>query len=178
MQDEEPFDFPFIEDERARAFMSSEAREIYRVLTRAEDLVPIFLRAHLFSESYLDRIVEAWLPRGDRVTEEARLSYIQKLRLVSAFDRLRDVEMSALSQLNALRNRAAHDPHFTISISDIDRVGRHVWGYEEWRAAHSTDLKVLATVMLAMLNAHLAATLYNIKYLKPPTGPSQGGHAA
>jgi hypothetical protein len=87
------------------------------------DPTMLVLRAHLFSENLLERLITFNLPRGDKVIESGNLSYHQKLVLIEALDRLPDSIISTLRNLNKLRNQCAHELDKKITDGDITRIG-------------------------------------------------------
>lgn len=89
-----------------------------------EDSVLLVLRAHLYFEYMLERVISAGLKRGDRFIEAGRPTYAQKLALVSAFDELNDSFITALRNLNKVRNKCAHERNKEIGIADVELIGR------------------------------------------------------
>lgn len=87
------------------------------------DPTMLVLRAHLFSENLLERLLTFKLPRGDKLIESGNLSYHQKLVLVDSLDCLPDAIISALRNLNKLRNQCAHELDKKITDGDVTRVG-------------------------------------------------------
>lgn len=101
-----------------------EYSEFHATCGGIEDPVLFILRAHLYTEYLLDRLILVMLPRGDRVLEMGNLSYAQKLSLVSSFDYLEDTEITALRNLNRVRNRCAHERQRQITFADLEIIGR------------------------------------------------------
>jgi hypothetical protein len=87
------------------------------------DPTMLVLRAHLFSENLLERLLTFKLPRGDKIVEGGNLSYHQKLVLVDALDCVPDPVVSSLRNLNKLRNQCAHELDKKITDGDITKVG-------------------------------------------------------
>jgi len=100
-----------------------EFEEYKSISANINDPVLLILRVHLYSEYLLERIIHATLKRGDRVLENGRLQYLQKLELAHSFDVIDDRCVAALRQLNKIRNRFAHELKMVITFSDIDRIG-------------------------------------------------------
>lgn len=88
-----------------------------------KDPTMLVLRAHLFTENLLERLITFRLPRGDKVIEGASLTYHQKLVVVDALDCIPDPVVSALRNLNKLRNQCAHELDKIITDGDVTRVG-------------------------------------------------------
>ena len=87
------------------------------------DPTMLILRAHLFSESLLERYITFKFPRGDKIIESGTLSFHQKLTIVDAFNELGDHVISSLRNLNKLRNQCAHQLDKKISDGDVLKVG-------------------------------------------------------
>ena len=102
-------------DKEYEAFKSAVGNE--------KDHTMMILRAHLYSENLLDRIISSLLPRGDRIIENGSLTYAQKVNLVDALDRLPDELISSLKNLNKIRNQCAHELSKEITEADVTRIG-------------------------------------------------------
>lgn len=87
------------------------------------DPVMLVLRAHLYSENLLERLILAHLSRGDKLLENGSLTYHQKLVLVEAVEGLPDSITSSLRRLNKLRNQCAHELGKKIVEIDITKMG-------------------------------------------------------
>ena len=93
-----------------REFLSHEAEPISRIL-----------RLHLVIEHYLHRYLEAANPSlGD--LERARLSFGQKLALADTEQMPIHLLVPGIRCLNSLRNRLAHDLHFSVSAFDLSPI--------------------------------------------------------
>jgi hypothetical protein len=103
-----------------------ELTEFNRTCGNIEDPVLLILRVHLYIEYMLERIIVANLRRGDRIIEKGRLTFVQKLVLVSSFDRVDDVYITMIGHLNSVRNRCAHERQKEITLSDIEQIGRPI----------------------------------------------------
>jgi hypothetical protein len=101
-----------------------ELNEYYDARGEINDPVLLILRVHLFIEYMLERIIIAGLCRGDRVIEKARLSFVQKLVLVSSFDNVPSEDITVIRNLNTVRNRCAHERKKEITMADIELIGR------------------------------------------------------
>jgi hypothetical protein len=110
--------------ERVGVLAGREAEAMTKELLAPGDLMVMVLRFHLFTESLLERLIAQRLPRPDRILERGRLSYNQKLLLVSAFDLVSDGVVHSLRHLNALRNKCAHRRGRTIGSEDIIQMGQ------------------------------------------------------
>lgn len=100
-----------------------ELKAFHDAVGAESDPTMLILRAHLFTENLLERLIRLSLPRGDKVIEAASLSYAQKLVLVEALEELPDAVASSLRGLNKLRNQCAHQLGRTVSDADVVRIG-------------------------------------------------------
>lgn len=100
-----------------------ELKTFHDAVGAESDPTMLILRAHLFTENLLERLIRLNLPRGDKVIEAASLSYAQKLVLVEALEALPDAVASSLRGLNKLRNQCAHQLGRVISDADVVRIG-------------------------------------------------------
>lgn len=93
------------------------------------DPTMLILRAHLFSESLLERLIPLKLRRGDKVIDNGSFTFAQKLVLAEAIDCLDDSITSSLRNLNKVRNQCAHELGRTITGADVTRIGSPVGKY-------------------------------------------------
>ena len=103
--------------------MDRELERFQSAIGSETDPTMLVLRAHLFSENLLARLLTFNLPRGDKVIDSGNLSYHQKLVIVDALDCVPDAIISSLRNLNKLRNQCAHELNKKITDDDIRRVG-------------------------------------------------------
>ena len=135
-----------------------EFAEYVKVSHSITDPVLLILRIHLYIEYLLERHILSKLARGDRILDAGRLSFGQKLCLVSSFNYLDDSLISGLRELNRVRNECAHELHKIISISDVDRIGRPFGTrYTKIRKEHGHDVFDALSSLLAGICGALAA---------------------
>lgn len=84
--------------------------------------VSMVLRGHLLAEYYIDQFIAIEIARGDIILDKG-FSFSQKLTIFKSLDIAESRVVDALSALNGLRNRCAHDMEYRISETDIDRIG-------------------------------------------------------
>ncbi|PYR73786.1 MAG: hypothetical protein DMF87_24740 [Acidobacteria bacterium] len=136
--------------ERILPLAAREAEDLKAALGAVDDISLPLLRFHLLAEQMLERIISGVLKRPDRILDEGRLTFAQKLSLVHAFDVVDDAAISALRRVNALRNECAHVKGKQISESDIDRIGQPLGkDYQDIKRANSRHLKQLLIFTLA-----------------------------
>lgn len=112
------------DDVRALEFQAFE-----RAIGNEADPTMLILRAHLFSESLLERLIPLKMRRGDKVIDNGSFTFAQKLVLVEAIDCLDDSVASSLRNLNKLRNQCAHELGRTITGADVTRIGSPIGKY-------------------------------------------------
>lgn len=93
------------------------------------DPTMLILRAHLFSESLLERLIALKLRRGDKIIDSGSFTFAQKLILAEAIDSLDDSIATSLRNLNKLRNQCAHELGRTITAADVTRIGSPIGKY-------------------------------------------------
>jgi hypothetical protein len=100
-----------------------EFERFQQAIGEENDPTMLILRAHLFSENLIERLIIFNITRGDKVIESGNLTYYQKLVLVDSLDCLSDSIISSLRNLNKLRNQCAHQLDKKITDSDVTRIG-------------------------------------------------------
>lgn len=128
---------------------NKEYQRFKQAIGTENDPTMLVLRAHLFSENILERIITQYLPRGDRAVENGNLTFNQKLVIVDAIDCLPDSIMSSLRNLNKLRNKCAHELDKSISNADITKIGSPI-GKEFTRIKRESefdDIRILKSLI-------------------------------
>lgn len=100
-----------------------EFHNFHRAIEQESDPTMLTLRAHLYTENLLERIILAKLSRGDKAVENGNFTYYQKLVLTESLESLPDNIVSSLRGLNKLRNQCAHELEKKISMGDIVKIG-------------------------------------------------------
>lgn len=86
-----------------------------------ESRVEVFLRGHLWIEHFLEKLLALKFERPEAVALD-RLTWMHKLNLCDGLGLLRNWEIPALSEVNRLRNRLAHDLAGELSRQDVDKL--------------------------------------------------------
>src|SRR6266542_454222 len=87
-----------------------DAYERYRgLMPKSQDITLLVLKGHLLLEEQLDFFLEEFA-RNPSLLQKARLTFLQKLRLMQAFTGLsmRDELSKFVEQANIVRNQLAH----------------------------------------------------------------------
>jgi len=134
------------------------------VVSTPNDPFATVLKTHMYTEYILERLIHSNLERGDRIIDEGRLTYYQKLMLVDSFNLLNDRFIKSLNKLNQLRNRCAHDLRKQIDFIDIEHIARP-WGKEltEWKTASGGDLSDFTIRTLSSICGRLAGETLKIE---------------
>jgi len=82
------------------------------------------IQFHLRAEQIIERILLVSLERGDKLLDNAGLSFHQKLCVIEALNVLDSRYVDALRKLNKLRNTCAHVNSEPINKQEIDKIGR------------------------------------------------------
>ena len=80
------------------------------------------LKAHLLIEYYIDHILAKNFPRGD-VLLKGRLSFSQKLTVLTALDIFSSKYHASIKGLNTVRNSCAHSLDYSVTEADVDKIG-------------------------------------------------------
>jgi hypothetical protein len=129
------------------------------------DPTMLVLRAHLFTEYLLERLITFKLPRGDKVIESGNLTYNQKLVLVDSLERLPDSIISSLRNLNKLRNQCAHELDKKITDSDVTRIGSTIGKkFSQYRKDAKFDHVVLLRSVINYICGYVTATCNEIEH--------------
>ena len=124
------------------------------LLRSKDDLTPMMLRVHLVTESLLERLIIAYLPKGSGLIEKGNLSYHQKLEVANSFEELDSLLIGALRQLNKVRNSASHSREASVNRAQIEQIGRPLGsGFTEIRREHGTNNEQFAMAMFAIIFA-------------------------
>ncbi|MFN4043989.1 hypothetical protein [Limnobacter sp.] len=142
--------------------------ELYRSAISGDPVATV-LRFHLLTEYYLEQLIRSLMPRGDRIIESANFSYAQKLCVVAATNEVEDDLVSALRNLNKLRNKCSHELHHKITASDLESIGSPLGkDWTEIKKEHAeveTRMNYLFGLISAFLTVELDAA--DAKLIKP-----------
>lgn len=111
------------EEERAvrEADLAKFRKEFDQLWAKDNDFLGLVLKCHLIVESYMTECLRVSLPGIDDF-EGARLSFAQKHHLLTGwtfgFPWIKD----AVRELNALRNKVAHNIHYEIRDTDLAKI--------------------------------------------------------
>jgi hypothetical protein len=145
--------------------MEIETKELSKIFVGdIEPLVQI-LKAHLYTENFLEKIILATLVRGDKIVENGNFTYHNKLLICESADVISDSLVSSLRNLNKLRNKFAHQLDMQISEADITRIGSP-FGKEftKLKKEHIGNNPLLFSSVLVMICAKLAIISYMLEH--------------
>ncbi|WGU96424.1 hypothetical protein QJQ58_09380 [Paenibacillus dendritiformis] len=109
----------FIEIEALWRFFK-EMLNKFELDTKGESHIQIVLRAHLYIENELNKLLNNALKHPEIIVNYMR--FVDKLRLVFAIGILPIDEMDVIKKINRLRNSFAHDLSFEINDSIIEEI--------------------------------------------------------
>jgi len=89
--------------------------------TKDDDLMGLVLKCHLIVEFYMTGCLPTSLPGIDRL-DEARLSFAQKHHLLTGWTFGFPWVKDAVGALNTLRNKIAHNIHYTVHEKDLQKI--------------------------------------------------------
>jgi len=144
--------------------VAREGKLFYSVCDPEQEPVLTILRTHLLTEHYLERIIALVLSRGDRVLSGGNLTYAQKVSLVESFDLLEDSLVQSLKNLNKVRNECAHEIHKTITLSEVESIGRPFGKrFTPNRREYADDVPKLLHYTLMMACAGMAGHIMTLE---------------
>jgi hypothetical protein len=152
-------------DDFEELFKQLEAKKFFGALGEETDLTMIVLRAHLYIENLLERIVLAKLRRGDKVIEGGNFTFNQKLIIVDALGCLPDNVISTVRALNKLRNQCSHELGKNIQMGDITRVGSPLGKvFSGIKRITKFDERKTLTQVLSFTVGYLARTCFSAEH--------------
>lgn len=104
-------------------FMEIETEELTKIFVGDVEPLVLILKAHLYTENFLEKIILVTLARGDKIVDNGSFTYHNKLLICEAADVISDSLVSSLRNLNKLRNKFAHQLDMKISMADITKIG-------------------------------------------------------
>ncbi|MCG2584142.1 hypothetical protein [Massilia sp. TS11] len=142
-----------------------EFEKFQQAIGAEKDPIMLILRAHLFSENLLERLINFRLPRGDKVIENGNLNYHQKLVLAEALECLSDPIVSSLRNLNKLRNQCAHELHKKITEGDITRIGSPLGkNFTRFKRDAKFDEAALLRKVVDYICGYISATCFGVEH--------------
>jgi len=120
------------------------------------DEVTMILRCHLLAEYYLDKLIVAFLPRGDILTDgnRAKFMFNDKLTIISSFSIFSQHLIDSLYKLNSIRNTCGHELEYTVTENDINKIG-NPFGIEYLKLKEKNKGKNLLQATLMLLIARI-----------------------
>src|SRR4051812_30081566 len=79
--------------------------KFYAGIGNSADPVMAILRAHLFTENVLERLICVGMKRGDKALDNGSFTYNHKLAIVEGLGLVPDTVISVLRNLNKVRNQ-------------------------------------------------------------------------
>ncbi len=130
-----------------------------KAITENNELVTIILRTHLLCEYYMDQIIMAKIPRGDCLIDDSRMTFSFKIELIKSLnflDSKRTYLLDSAKGLNKVRNNCSHTLDYSITETDIDKIGKPQGiEYLEQKKKSGDDLKELLILSLINLISRL-----------------------
>lgn len=101
--------------------MSLDSELFTRQIWNGQSRLEVFLRGHLWVEHFLDKMLTLAMKRSG-VVDLGRFSWSLKLTLCNGLALVEPWEVAALSEMNRIRNRLAHDLTGEPSDEDIKKL--------------------------------------------------------
>lgn len=90
--------------------------------------VSAILRSHLIAEYYINQIIITYLDNGKIITSKGNFSFHQKLLLIKSFNIINEKTITAIEQLNNVRNNCSHQIDYKLTEDEIDKIGYSLLG--------------------------------------------------
>lgn len=119
-------------------------------LNADNETISFLLKAHLYSEYYLDRLLATYLGEKREPLERIYPSFAQKLTLVDAFALLPQDCVRSLRALNKLRNKCVHNFNTRPSLEDVRRVALELADFPRPPAQFANVRDVLSRYMIQL----------------------------
>ncbi|TEW47085.1 hypothetical protein [Psychromonas algicola] len=146
-------------------FINVEAEKLIEIFVGDVDQLVQILKAHLYTENFLEKIILATLIRGDKLIEKGNFSYHHKLLICESVDALPDTLVSSLRNLNKLRNKFAHQMDMQISEADVTKVGSPLGNeYTKLKKGKEGRVGYLYSTLLVTICSKLAKIAYHIEH--------------
>lgn len=100
-----------------------EQEKFTELLSNVRDPLSALLRTHLIIEQYLERIIRAKLKSPEKLLSKGRLTFNQKLLLVSSFCVLDDKTYYSVKYLNEIRNDCVHKVEEELDQEKVEKLG-------------------------------------------------------
>jgi hypothetical protein len=101
----------------------AEHERLWEQLYAENETISFLLKAHLYSEYWLDRLLAEYSGEKREPLERMRLRFVQKLSLVDSFALLPEECVRSLRALNKLRNDCVHTFNTRPTLEDVQKVG-------------------------------------------------------
>jgi hypothetical protein len=101
---------------------AKELKLLLEQLDAENESISFLLKAHLFSEYHLERLLSIYLGKKREPIERLDLKFAQKLALVDLYALLSTKCISSLHALNKLRNRCVHTFNTGPTVNDVLKV--------------------------------------------------------
>ncbi len=140
----------------------AELERLWEQLYAENETISFLLKAHLFSEYWLDRLLAEYLGEKREPLERTRLRFSQKLSLVDSFALLPVECVRSLGALNKLRNDCVHTFNTRPTMEDVRKVGFELAEFQRAAARLQTVAEFLKAYMLFLLG-YFSAARYDLE---------------
>jgi hypothetical protein len=143
-------------------FDQGEMKIFLEQLQAENETISNLLKAHLFSEYYLDRLLGEYLGKKRDPVERLDLRFSQKLSLIDAFALLPQECVRSLRALNKVRNRCVHTFNTRPAIEDIRGVVSELPALTSMGTAIEKVPELLLTYM-GFLFGYFSGAMHHLK---------------
>lgn len=126
-----------------------------------DDLFYVFLRSHLYIEANMNSIIENHFPNPDAL-ELNKFRFEQKIRLLSALNKIESNRISIITKINKVRNNLAHSLEHYIDEKNIQDIlaivpKEDIEGIRDLAKLHENNIESQLKFLLVMVVAELSA---------------------
>jgi hypothetical protein len=138
---------------------------LVRQLDAENETISFLLKAHLFSEYHMDRLLADYLDEKREPLYRIDLRFHQKLSLIDPFALLPENSIRSLRALNKLRNRCVHTFNTRPTMEDMKEVASAISEFMPDHDSLKTVPEFLKAYM-AFLFGFFSAARYDLKQRK------------
>jgi hypothetical protein len=156
-----------LKEEKLEEMVNKEVEDLFQSFNTEKKEILMVIQFHLRVEQIIERILLASLERGDKLLDNAGLSFHQKLCIIEALNALDSRYVDALRKLNKLRNTCAHVNSSPINKQEIDKIGRCLGRtYTEiLRDTPASDhLSSLIILLFAKIGSHMISRTLTVEH--------------
>ena len=96
----------------------------FQTLVPLKDTLSLIVTSHLFVEFWLDWLIRASIPKPEKLLDNGRLTFAQKLALAESLGLLDAKVAEAIQLLNNIRNKVSHNLVYKGAQKDLQLLAK------------------------------------------------------